>query len=47
MGKISTGRLGFPTMATVDPERERQRLADSYAGQMDDELKAIATKATN
>lgn len=32
-------------MATVDPERERQRLADSYAGQMDDELKAIATKA--
>ena len=34
-------------MATVDPERERQRLADSYAGQMDDELKAIATKATN
>lgn len=32
-------------MATLDPDRERQRLLDFYARQMDDELEALAAEA--
>jgi hypothetical protein len=32
-------------MAMIDPERERQRLAEFYAGQMDGELEKVAGQA--
>jgi hypothetical protein len=32
-------------MAVIDPQRERQRLADFYARQMDGELEKVATQA--
>jgi len=32
-------------MGRIDPEQERQRLADFYSGQMDGELEKVATQA--
>ena len=40
-------RLGYiaPTVATFDPEKERQRLADLYGGMADGELEKLAADA--
>jgi hypothetical protein len=47
---IGTDSHGFlwsmiPAMARIDPERERQRLAEFYSGQMDGELEKVAGQA--
>lgn len=37
--------LRFPAMSMIDPEQEKRRLADFYAGQMDGELEKVAAEA--